>query len=297
MKRYAWLWLLLLALPLGRGLQAQTEAPFWDEEAKKSLSQKLGLKKSKETPSEEALYQEALANFEGKPTWLARLNPERAEEKKNSKYQRGLYFRTNYSQSIEQFKKLIYEYPFTKYLAEAEFYIAEAYYKSKEYEIALQAYQDFLLRHPRHPKAEYVQFQIGLCHFQQRKKNPLRDQSQTELARQAFKTLLLYYPQTSYQKEAKEYLKKCEELLAEKEIKIADFYYKQKEYWSASLRYHYAWSEFPDTSRAEYALFRAGICYQKLNRLQDMEQSFLQLKTSYPETKYLKQIENYLKDK
>jgi|GEM_PF-873312 outer membrane protein assembly factor BamD len=289
--------LVLIAVPAVSGLaQAQTNnPPFWEDKDKKSLGDIFGIKK-KEPPSEEELYQEALLNFEGKPTWLARHNPEKAEQARGSKYKSWFYFRTNYTKSIELFQKLVYEYPFTRHLADADFYIAEAYFKTKDYEIALQAYQDFLTRHPRHPKAEYAHYQIALCHYERRKKNPLRDQSETMEARQAFQALLISYPETVYRKDAEDYLKKCEELLMEKEVRIGDFYYKKKEYWSASLRYQRAWAEFPKTSKADYALFRAGVCYQKLERKNDALRAFRELKASYPESPHLKEAEQYLKD-
>jgi len=285
----------LALIPVSRlKSQPESESPFYQGGEREGL---LGLFKQKEKPpeAEEDLYQEALSDFEGKPTWLAKHNPEQAEKAKEDKYLRFLYFRRNYQRSIELFQKLIYEYPFTKHLAEADFYIAEAYYQTKDYDIALQAYQDFLVRHPRNPRAEYVHYQIGLCHFQKRQKQPLRDQSETEAAWQAFKLLLILYPQTGYQKDAEDYLKKCEELLAERELKVADFYYKKKEYWSASLRYHRAWSEYNNTSKADYALFRVGICFQKMGRDQDAIRVFGEFKNIYPESDYREQTEEYLK--
>ena len=284
------LFLILTSLPSS----SQTEAPFYDAKEKKGLK---SLFKKKEQPpeSEEQIYQRALAEFEGKPTWLAKKYPEKAEKARESKLQKPFYYRVNYQASIELFQKLIYEYPFTRYLVDADFYIAEAYFKSKDYDIALQAYQDFLVRHPRNSRAEYVHYQIGLCHFQKRKKNPLRDQSETISAIQAFQLLLINYPETCYKEKALDYIKICEETLAEHEIKIADFYYQKKEFFSASLRYHRAVSEYPESSKADYALFKEGLSLEKLSRNEDAIRIFTELLTNYPQSKYINQVSESLK--
>ncbi len=295
MKRPILLLLLLCLLPGARVLsQPEPQSPFYEPGEGGGL-RNLFNQKAKAPEAEEDLYREALADFEGKPTWLARQNPESAEKAKSDKNLRWLYYRTNYQRSIELFQKLIYEYPFTKHLAEAELDIAEAYYKTKDYEIALQAYQDFLTRHPRHPQAEYAHFRIGLCHFQGRQKNPLRDQSETEAAREAFQTLLLMYPETGYRAEAEKYSGQCEELLATREIKVGDFYYQGKEYWSASLRYRRAWVEYQNSSRTEYALFRTGLCFQKLGRTADALRTFGEFQGRYPTSKYLNQTDQLVK--
>ena len=274
---------------------AQTpHSPFYEgNEGGTSLTD-LFKRKVKAPEAEEDLYQEALANLEGKPTWLARRNPEAAEAAKNSKLRRWLYYRTNYQGAIELFQKLIYEYPFSKHLADADFYIAEAYFKNKDYDIAAQAYQDFLIRHPKNERAEYAQFQIGRCHFEQRKKNPLKDQSETEAARMGFKLLLLLYPESAHKEEAEKYLSQCEEALAEKETKIGDFYFQRKEYFSGSLRYHRAWTEYPAAPRSDYALWREAECYRKLGRPEDVLRAYHALLSGYPQSKYAGPASQYL---
>ena len=287
--------LLLWTLPAG----GQTHSPFYEGpeqggEQGGTLSD-LFKRKVKAPEAEEALYQEALAQFEGKPTWLAKRFPEQAGKAKGSKYRRWWYYRTNYQGSIELFQKLIYEYPFSKHLADADFYIAEAYFKNKDYDIAVQAYQDFLTRHPKNARAEYAHYQLGICHFERRKKNPLKDQNETEAALQAFRLLLTIYPESSYKGDAGDYLKKCEEALATKEAKIGDFYYSRKEYFSGSLRYHRAWTEYPNTSKSDYAVWREAACYEKMGRAEDVARAYSELVSSYPQSKYAGAAQKYLK--
>jgi outer membrane protein assembly factor BamD len=276
---------------------SQTPSPFYEGGEEGGSLSELFKRKVKAPEAEEDLYQEALAQFEGKPTWLAKRFPEPAEKAKGSKYSRWWYYRTNYQGSIELFQKLIYEYPFTKHLADADFYIAEAYFKNKDYDIAVPAYQNFLIRHPKNARAEYARYQLGICHFERRKKNPLKDQSETEAALQAFRLVVIMYPESSYKGAAEDYLKKCEEALATKETKLGDFYYSRKEYFSGSLRYHRAWTEYPNASKSDYALWREAACYQKMGRAEDVARAYRELVGSYPKSQYASPAQEYLKSR
>jgi len=282
--------LLFIAPALPASSQEQARPPLY--EGTGGRWKELFKKKEKGPEEEEKLYKKALSLYEGRPTWLARRFPGKAKNAKNSRCRRPFYYRIDYEKSIELFQKLVYEFPFTKHLADADFYIAECHYKLKDYDIALTAYQDFLVRHPRDPRIEHVYFQIGMSHWQQRKKKPLRDQTQTEAAVEAFKTLLQFYPATSYQQDAEKYIDLGNKILVEREVRIGDFYFSKKEYWSASLRYHTARTEYPQTTRAQYAAYQEGICFLKLNRKDQAAKLFREFLDSYPQSEYAKEAKN-----
>jgi len=270
-------------------------APFLSAKKSSEIKEKkqkfqLFKKKHKTPASEEEIYNLALAYFYGKPTWLAKLAPKQAEKYKNSRWWRWLYYNTNYQQSLELFQKLIYEYPLSKYLKDADFYIAECNYKMKKFDVAIQAYQDFIIRYPMDSRTEYAYFQLGVCHWKQRKKNPLRDQTETQEALRAFEKFIQLYPQSSRRKQAEEYIKQAKELLFKKEIKIADFYFKKKEYWQSALRYHYAWTHYPDMQGADYAIFQEGVSLWKMGKNKDAEMLFEELKATHPQSSYIAQI-------
>ncbi len=285
------IFLLLLSLFISFLCFSQPLEP-WEEESASPIKEKeyFWRKKPKPPPSEEKLYQEALAYFYGKETWLAKRFPKQAEKHKNSRWLRPLYYRRNYQRSLELFEKLLYEYPLSKYLADADFYIAQCHFQMKEYDVAIEAYKDFLIRHPRDPRAEQVYFNLALCHWRLRHKNPLRDQSETKKALEAFQQFIQLYPASSLRAQAEEYIKQAKNLLAEKEVKIADFYFKKKQYWQSALRYHYAWFNYPESSYSEYALFQEGISLYKMGKTQDAQIIFEELKTRFPKSPYLAKI-------
>jgi outer membrane protein assembly factor BamD len=285
----------LAAVPDAWG-RVPPESPFYEEAGKGRSLKNLFKAKTKPPAAEEDIYAMARSYYEGRPTWLGKKYPEQAEKYRNNKWYRAYYFRIDYQKCIELFQKLVYEYPFTRHLADADYFIAESHFKLKEYEVALQAYQDFLVRHPKDPRVEYVYYQIGLCHWNSRIKNPLRDQTETEAAVAAFKTLLTIFPSGQYADKARNYVKLGNQSLSERELKVGDFYFKRKEFWSASLRYHYAWVEFPEATKADYARYREALCLEKMGRSDDAAKSYQGLLDSYPESSYRKEAQKYLEN-
>jgi len=283
----------LVFLTLAASAFAQ-ESPFYEDPGRfKGFKELFGVAE-KEPASEEELYQQAFSHYQGRPTWLAKRFPERAEKARANKNLRPFYYRVDYERCIELFQKLVYEYPFTKHLADVDFYVAESHFKLKEYEVAIAAYQDFLVRHPRDPRAEYVYYQIGVCHWNNHRKNPLRDQADTEAAVDTFKLLVLLYSGGKYQAEAENYIRLGNTNLCDREVGVADFYFKRKQYWSAILRYRTAWSEYPGAPKAEYAQFREAVSYDRQGRAGQAVKGFQEYLAAYPEGKYVEEAKNYL---
>jgi len=263
------------------------ESPFYEEPGRYKKLKDLFRLPTKAPVAEQELYSKALAYFEGKPTSLAKRYPERAKKYANNKYYKYYYYRVDYERCIELLQKLIYDYPFTKHLADADYYIAESHFRMKDYEIAIQAYQDFLVRHPRDPRVEYAYFSIAMCHWNNRRKNALKDQTETQAAVESFKLIPVLFPGGKYQADAEKNILEGNKTLADREIKIGDFYYKKKEFWSASLRYHNGWSGFPESPKADYAQYREALCFQKMGRKEDMAKLLQDFVTAYPHSKYL----------
>ena len=99
-----------------------------------------------------------------------------------------------------------------------------------------------------------------------------------------------FIPRASSKPTPTSYIKQANTNLSEREVGVGDFYFQKKEFWSASLRYHHAWIDYPDTPKAEYAQYREAACYEKLNRNTDAIKAFSDFVITYPHSKYLKGI-------
>ncbi len=176
-----------------------------------------------------------------------------------------------YSRAIKHFSQLKQSFPFSQYTTQAELKLADAYFASKQYEAAKQAYQDFESLHPGHEKIPYVLFRIGLSNFRLFKSIDL-PQDHIQEAEQYFARVIQSHPGSQYAEQAEEYKHKCERYLAQHEIFVADFYWRTKRYKAAWKRYEGVAREYEELQDIrDYALQRGKLAYYQ-HQLQQAEE-------------------------
>lgn len=177
----------------------------------------------------------------------------------------------NYYMAIEYFTKLKDRYPFSPYTVQAELSLADAYYLDGDYKDAMQAYMDFEAMHPRHEETPYVLFQIGVSAY---KGFTAIDRPQGEVAQglQYLYRLRESYPETEYAQASVEYIEKCRRILADREIFVADFYWRTEQYGPAWHRYQYVVDNFSDLPEVvTYAQERADMAYLEHQKEQSQD--------------------------
>lgn len=177
----------------------------------------------------------------------------------------------DYYTAIEYFTKLRDRFPFSPYTTQAELSLADAYYLDEDYKLAMQAYMDFESMHPRHEETPYVLFQIGVSAY---KGFTAVDRPQNEVSEglQYLYRLREAYPETEYAEAAIEYIDKCRRILADRELFVADFYWRTGQYGPAWHRYQYVVDNFSDLEEVKkYAQARADMAYLKDQTEQSQE--------------------------
>ncbi|HEA65474.1 MAG TPA: outer membrane protein assembly factor BamD [Desulfobacterales bacterium] len=159
----------------------------------------------------------------------------------------------NYRSSIESFETLKNWYPFSKYAILAELKIGDAYYKLKEYEEAIFAYEEFENLHPRNEAVPYVIYQIGLSYFEQIDTRD-RDQAPARKALDTFHRLVKQFPTNPYAIKSAGLIKKSLKSIAGHEIYVGLFYFKSKHYKAALKRFKALVSNHPDVGAHQKAL-------------------------------------------
>ena len=155
-------------------------------------------------------------------------------------YQNG-----KYDKAIEHFERLKDWYPFSKFAILAELKVADAYFRLKQYEDAIFAYENFERLHPRNEAVPYVIYQIGMCYFEQIDTVD-RDQTSNKKALEAFDRLIKQFPEDPYALTAAEHMKKSLKILAGHEFYIGLYYFKSKHYKAALHRFKAVLSLYPD---------------------------------------------------
>ena len=136
-----------------------------------------------------------------------------------------------------KYSELRNKYPYSQLAVEAELRIADIHFQREFYAEAQSAYQIFRELHPSHPKIPYVTHRLGLSYYEQLPTSIDRDLSLSSKALFYFDEILRKYPQSEWAKEAKDRNEKVRRMLIEKELYIADYYFKRDFFESALPRY------------------------------------------------------------
>jgi outer membrane protein assembly factor BamD len=156
------------------------------------------------------------------------------------------------------------EFPFSKYVMEAEILAADVAYEKETYEEAAAAYRSFEELHPTHPKVPYAIFRRGMSYLEI-SLPPDRDQTATRNAVEAFQKLLYAHPKSDYAVSARESLTEARGHLAGHELYVARYYNRKKKYDAALHRLQGLVQTYADTPHRDEAL-RLALAIQTKKR-------------------------------
>lgn len=173
---------------------------------------------------------------------------------------------TEYYSAANYFTKLKDRFPFSPYTVRAELGLADALFLNKNYLEAMDAYLEFENLHPRHPEIPYVLYQVG--------RSGLRtftsiDRPQEPVAQglEYLERLREQFPTSEYAQEATTLIAECREILAKRELFVADFYFRTERYGGAWRRYQYVsenYTELPELT--EYAKSQSELSYLRFQQ-------------------------------
>jgi outer membrane protein assembly factor BamD len=167
--------------------------------------------------------------------------------------------------AIQKYSDVKNKFPYSSFATASELAIADVQYKRESYPEAQIAYQNFRDLHPKHPKVDYVIFRTGMSYFMQLPETIDRDLSLATDAIYSFDNLIKSYPNSEYLKEGREKREKAYIMLGQKELYIADFYFKKELYDSALLRYESAYKKYSGFGLDPRSLYGAIRAAHRLN--------------------------------
>ena len=199
-----------------------------------------------------------------------------------------------YEEALLQYKDLKNRFPYSRYAVESELQIAEIQYAKEAFPEAQGAYQLFKELHPKHKRIDYVTFQIGESIYMQLPSTIDRDLSVAPAAVTEYKVLLRDFPQSEYTKKAQSRIKEIYQKLAEKELYIANFYYRTSKWQHALVRYEKYLRTFPQHDQRPKALLKAGYAAEKFGDASKRNVLFRKLIKDYPGSKEAKSAKGAL---
>jgi outer membrane protein assembly factor BamD len=181
-----------------------------------------------------------------------------------------LVSRKKYIAATEKLNEIKVQHPYSFYATPAELMQADVYFLQENFLEAAAAYTQFRDLHPKDEKIDYVIYRIGLSYYKQLPSTHDRDLSSGVTAITYFKEIVEKYPNSTYVSDSKVMITDVEKKLLEKELYIADFYYRTKLFEAASLRYRglYTQSSLEPTQK-QLVVYRTGVslCKAVLNDL------------------------------
>lgn len=157
-----------------------------------------------------------------------------------------------YATAIENYKKLLEEYPFSDKAEVASLNIAYAYYLKEEYAEAIGAFNDFERLYPVSPLLPFVSYTIAMCWLDQAKAGD-RDPTASDEALRQLRKVASEFPKTLYADLAVFREKEARENLSAHEIVVGDYYRERNKMTAAAGRYRYVVATYPTTENAARA--------------------------------------------
>lgn len=150
---------------------------------------------------------------------------------------KDLIAKSRYIQATEKLNAIRSQYPYSFYATHAELLQADILFAQENYAESAAAYILFRDFHPKYEGLGYVVFRISESFYRQLPETYDRDLSAGVEAIKYYTELIQTYSNTEYVKDAQSRITKIEDMLEKKEIYIADFYFKTKDYLAAKIRY------------------------------------------------------------
>jgi outer membrane protein assembly factor BamD len=191
---------------------------------------------------------------------------------------------------------LINTYPDSEYLAKAKLAIADSYYNEGGTSGLTQAeaeYKDFITFFPTAPEAPEAQYRAGMAHYRMMSKSD-RDRTEAKLAEAEFKEFLLKYPDSQVMPRVKARLRQVQEVLAQGDFRIAQFYYSKRADPAARSRFQEIADNYPNFSRGDEALWYLGRSLEALRRPDEAATYYARVITEHPLSEYVDPVKERL---
>jgi outer membrane protein assembly factor BamD len=170
-----------------------------------------------------------------------------------------------YSEARTLLETLINTYPDSEFIARAKLSLGDAWYAEggkAAWQQAEVEYKDFQTFFPNLPEASEAQLKIATMHYREMEK-PDRDYAEAQRAAEEYRVLIQQYPDSPLVPQAKQKLREVQEIQAERQFRIASFYYLRDNLAASQARLISLTESYPLYSQTDEALFELGNLYEK----------------------------------
>ena len=201
-----------------------------------------------------------------------------------------------YDKAIGMYEKLEGRAAGTPLAQQAQLDKAWAQYKTNEPVQAVATLDRFIKLHPASPALDYALYLKGLVNFNDNlgllsswaeQDLAARDPKQAKESFEAFRELVVRFPDSKYAADARLRMAFIKNSLARSDVHVARFYYQRGAYVAAINRAQTTVQEYRDVPAVEEALFIMVQSYDKLGLNQLRDDTKRVLETTYPNSALL----------
>jgi outer membrane protein assembly factor BamD len=199
-----------------------------------------------------------------------------------------------YKEASKKFEEVDRQHPYSEWARKSLLLSAYSHYEAREYNDAIGAAKRFVALHPSSPDVAYAQYLIGASYFDQIP-DTTRDQSGTEKAIAALEEVIRKYPESEYAAQARRKIEIGRDHLAAKEMDVARYYLKKKNFIGAINRFKVVVTQYQTTRHVEEALMRLTECYMALGIVQEAQTAAAVLGHNFPDSPWYKDAYNLVR--
>ena len=194
----------------------------------------------------------------------------------------GVYTTSTTKSAIEKFQDIIDNYPYSDYAVRSELAIADAYFENEKYEEALSYYRDFAELHPQHAQVPYTLYRAALCHERRRR---ARAATRPPRATRSSSSTGCSASTRTRATEAEVLWRELRTRLAT-HVRDRRLLLRARRVRGGAERYRALLNEYPGLGLDPRALYKLGVCYAALNRVDEADQIFRMLVDNYKDTEF-----------
>jgi len=212
------------------------------------------------------------------------------------------YEKGNYIKALQLFDKIMLFVKGTDKEEPLNYYYAQCYYQQSDYILASYYFRKYVRQYPIGERTEECAFLSAMCKYYQSSTYSL-DPTPTTDAISELQAYINVYPDTEKLEDCNGYIDELRAKLEEKDYKIALMYLRMDEYKAAVVCFDNILKDYPGTKhreeifyylvKAKYEYAKNSVDSKKVERFDDVYNSYTKFVSNYPTSKYLAEVEQY----
>ena len=193
-----------------------------------------------------------------------------------------------WSNAREYFRQVVDNYPQSPVRPDAKLGVGDSFLGEKSVEslvLAANEYREFLTFYPRHERADYAQYKLGMSHFMQMRA-PERDQSETVNALREFQLFFDRYPNSALTPEVRTKWREARDRLSRAEFRVGFHYFRVRWCPGAIPRFRGVLKEDPEFTGRDEVYFYLAECLARTDKKPEAIPLFQRLLEEFSESEH-----------